>query len=481
MSSKTTLELRDYQRDMSKFVVDWLEKIGVQGAGLFVDMGLGKTAATLTALETLLQRGTIRSVLVIAPLRVIYNTWPDEIRKWTPRLRYRILHKHRGKLGRPTQIELQSCDSVHKLVDMADRWDCVVVDESSNFKTWTSRRMKSLRKMLKMIRKRVILTGTPTPESLAELHPQAFILDDGESLGKNITVFRSRYMERGGWMGRQWKLRSGVEDEINDKIGPRVMRVDAATHLDLPELIENDIWLSLPDKCHASYKTLKRKLYLALEEEERKGTSRKAILVGNAGGLYQKLKQLCNGQVYYETGEVKLVRKRDGGLREVPVRASEVMHDAKVAALREIVSENYGAPSIVLYQYVHDKDRIIEALGKKHTAVIDSSVSEVESKKIIGKWNARKIRYLVSHPLCLSHGLNLQHGGSDMVFFGVPDGCESYLQARARLHRSGQTNNVRIHRIVTRGTVEELQIERLRGKIHSQDDFLDRLKKHARV
>lgn len=480
---KPKYELRPYQRDGADFVKATLKNgivcrskdgaisttrvlfpDGHEGAGLFADLGTGKTAMSITALSELFAEKFVKRVLILGPLRVIHNVWPDELQTWAPHLKYNILHGKTIPSWR-TQIELQSCDSVHKLVEHAGRWDMLIVDESRNFASWTSRRMKSLRKLLPSIPHRVILTAAPTPETEADLHAQSFIMDDGEALGKNVTIFRARYMERGGWQGRQFKLRPECKGAILEAIAPRVMRIDAKSNVGLPDLIENDIWTTLPANCRTEYNRLKRQLALELDRPD----GPKNVMVGQAGALYNKLKQYANGQIYCGSGE------------EGDPRTSEIVHDEKINALRELLADLYERPAITLYQYVHDKDRILKMLGTKGVAVIDGSTSAAEGTKIIEQWNARKIKYLVSHIRCLSHGLNLQKGGADMILYGLTDSCDSYIQARGRLHRPGQTEEqVRIHRILTRDTVEVLQLERLSGKIKGQEDFLDALKQHVR-
>lgn len=465
-----TLTLHKYQDGMVDFVVDRLFTRDLPGAGLFADLGTGKTAAILTATQMLFDFGAIRRALYVAPLRVCYNTYPEEIPKWTPRLTYTNLHDNnaalnRMRLGMPldTQIHLINPDSLFKLVEFAKFYDLIVVDESSGFKSWTSKgprgRMRALRQMLPTIPKRAIMTGTPTPESLTELHSQIYILDNGEALGKNVTVFRARFCQQGGWKGRKWMLRAGVENELMGLVSPLVIRVDAESNLDMPKLIEHDLWVSLPPEAAEQYTTLKRELALELEKGD--------LLIGHAAALYGKLKQLSGGGVYHTDAETD-------------ERTSTTIHNEKIAALSDIDSELCGKPAIVLYEFQHEVPRILSALSGK-VRVIDGRTSAKESEKTIKQWNARDIRYLVSHPRCLSHGLNLQSGGSDMVFFGLPDSCETYIQARARLWRQGQKDGVRIHRILARDTVEELQADRLRGKIKGQEEFLAMLKKHAKT
>lgn len=432
----------------------WRDILG--SASLPTSVGVGKTAACLTTLGHLKELGHINRTLVVAPLRVVYNTWPEEIKKWAPGLSYNILHGRAGGAAGVADIDLINPDSLHKVEELAGTWDTLVVDESSQFKRWSTKRLKTVRKMLPTFANRIIMTGTPTPESLAELHSQIYILDGGEALGKNVTVFRARYMQRGGWQGRQWTVRKDTAQELLEKVAPMVIRIDAESNLDMPTLIENNIWCDLTPLAAAQYKRLKRELALELETG--------SLLVGNAAALYGKLRQVCNGAVYHTD--------------EAENRTTTALHEQKLRALEDIASELCGKHAIVLYQFKHDVPGILKALGPE-CKVISGDTPQKEVNRLVTRWNDGKVRYLVSHGKCLAHGLNLQHGGADMVFFGLPDSGEGYLQARARLWRQGQTSAVRIHRILMKETVEELQLLRLENKIVTQADFLAALKAHA--
>jgi superfamily II DNA or RNA helicase len=466
---------RTYQRQDAEDLFNMLTRPKEKGntaGGQFSSIGAGKTATTIMVMERMFREGFVKNVLILAPVRVVYNTWVDEI-AWVSesigghKLRPTIIHGMK-KLGPKRQIELQSLDSVHKLFEeYTGRWDWIVVDESRNFADWMSRRTKSLRKLLKDCKYRTILTGTPTPEHYGELFPQMYILDNGESLGKTLNVFRGEFMERGGWMGRQWKFAKGREEEILGKVTKYVIRTDATTHPDFPKLVENNIWVDMPDEIKSDYNKLKRELELELSDE---GNGPKTVMAGHAAALYGKLKQYACGQVY-------VGRLEDGN------RESVCVHTEKIKALKEILSELYGHGSIILYWCKHDKDRIVEELKrmKRKVAVIDGETSGKDSTKIIRMWNDRKIDNIVSHPKCMGEGLNMQRGGCHMIFYAIPDSNNMYLQTRGRVHRPGNLEGTAyIHRIAMKGTVEELQIDRLEGKIKGQDEFLLALKNHAR-
>ena len=317
--------LREYQKEAIRFGMQRLYVGGHQGTGLFLDPGLGKTRVTLEILNSLRGLGEIERVLIIAPMRVCSEVWPLEIEKWGFDFSTNIMcQRVNSALKKECFIDLINPESTHLLVDHCDRWDTLVVDESTKFKTWTRpskrNRMKCLRKMLPNFLKRIILTGTPASNSLADLHSQVFILDDGEALGRNVTVFRAKYMQRGGWQGRQWELRPEMKDTLHKAISPMVLRMDAESNLDMPELVVHDMYFELPVKCMAGYRQLKRELLAQLETGD--------ILAVNAASAYIKMRQYANGAIYDEERNVHFV------------------HSAKVDMLCDLVDELAGKSAL---------------------------------------------------------------------------------------------------------------------------------------
>jgi len=464
-------DFRDYQDTAYDFCLRRLYVEGQLGAGLFLDPGLGKTLVTLALLEFLRAMGEIDSALIVAPLRVCRLVWAQEIRKWdydftvnllcnkvAPVLSRRLGRKIPGPgLREPRSfIELVNPESLHHLVEHCDRWDMIAVDESTKFKTWTSRsprnRMKMLRKMLPNFKKRLILTGTPAPNSLADLHSQIFILDNGAALGRNVTVFRSLYMRQGGWQGRQWMLKDNQEDKILQQIASMCLRLDAETCLDMPELVTNDIECELPAQCVAQYKKLQRDLLAQLDT----GT----ILIQNAASAYTKMRQFANGQMYDED------------------RVVHPIHKAKLEAWSDLVDELGGKPLLTFYQFQHDLDALRTKYPK---APVMNGQSKKTDEKTIDDWNAGKIRVLLAQNQAISHGLNMQGCGTDMVYYGLHDSLEVYEQSYRRIYRQGvKGHQVRIHRLLTRGTVDTTIRDRLESKDQTQQAFLNALKKHAR-
>jgi len=427
-----------------------------QGAGLFLDPGLGKTLVTLMLLEFLRDMGVIDSALVVAPLRVCRLVWQQEISKWDFDFTSNVLCqnvKRELKKKRPF-IELINPESLHHLEGHTDRWDLVVVDESTKFKNWSSKRMRCLKKMLKGFMKRLILTGTPAPNSLADLHSQVFILDGGAALGRNVTVFRSLYMRQGGWQGRQWMLREGQAPKIHTAVAPLCLRQDAETCLDMPELVINDIECELPPACVKQYQVLKRQLLAELETGN--------ILAQNAASAYMKMRQFANGQMYDEDRNVHPV------------------HLAKREALGDLVNELGGKPALVFYQFGHDAAAILKKFPK--APVLNGATKAKAAVKMLDDWNAGKTHVFAVQNQAASHGLNMQEAGNDVIYYGLNDSLEVYEQSYRRIYRQGvKGRQVRIYRLLTQGTVDGLIRDRLVQKDQTQQDFLNHLKNHART
>lgn len=453
--------LRDYQ----SFAADWLlERLYVRewpGAGLFLDPGLGKTRTTLTVVQTLIELGHIRKALVVAPLRPVYTVWPYEIRRWGFPLSNIVLHKQHAKaMSLDLQVELVNFEGLVKLKDIRNRWDIIIIDESTFVKNWGADRTKFMRKMVKYKgRQVVILSGTPAANSLHDLHAQHFMIDKGERLGKTVGAFRARFCHQGGWMGRKWLVRSGVADLLLEEVKDTCLRMKAEDHLDMPELVENDIWCKMGKNPYNQYKKLKRELFAELETGD--------VIAATAAAAYTKCKQFANGQVYAQEGEEKVVHNA---------------HAEKINALLELREELAGKPLLVFYHYSHDRDRIKALKPFKDAPVLSGGMNIKAVEKILGEWNEGKHHAILAQWQAASHGLNMQGCCNDIACFGLHDSLEIYDQAIRRVYRQGVTGNqVRIHRILMLDTVDEVMLERLRTKMDTQEEFLNALKKHARA
>lgn len=454
--------LRDYQ----VFAVKWqLQRLFVErhkGVGLFLDPGLGKTRTTLTLLDCLFDLGEIGRVLIVAPLRPIYTVWPAEIQRWGFSQSHIILHKQYAKaLSYGCKIELVNYDGLERLRGIKNRWDMIVLDESTFIKNWSTDRTKNLREIVKTIPRRSILTGTPAANSLADLHSQMFMVDDGEALGKNVTAFRARFCQQGGWKGRKWLVKEHVREEIKKAITGKVLRMQAEDFLDMPELLQNEIWVHMGQKAVREYKRLKRELFAELETGQ--------VFAASAAAAYTKCRQFANGQVYTPT--------EDGS------RIAHVAHKEKITALYDLFAELSGKPLLTFYSYKHDLEQIRNQKGSpfKGCPVISGGMKIEELNRILAEWNDGKHTALLAQWQAASHGLNMQGCCNDVACFGLVDSLEIYDQAIRRVYRQGvQGTHVRIHRLLTKNTVDEVMLERLQGKHASQSEFLKALKHHAK-
>lgn len=443
--------LFDHQKKIVDFVLNRLFVNDQKGAAVFADIGTGKTRAILTALETLYDLGEFSSALIVAPLRILDYTWPNEIQKWSTSLKFKRVN------GTPVSyindpLCLVTPDSLHKVLEAAKnrKFDLLVVDESPKFKTWTTRRMKLMRQILPYIPKRVIMTGTPTANSLAELHGQMFIVDDGDALGKNITVFRSRYMDKGGWKARQWKLRENSKQDIVGLVAPLSVRVDARDVTNMPALVVNNVLCSLPPEAQKQHKTMKQELYAALRENDE-------VLAGSAGAAYSKCKQIANGFLYRE----------DKSVAEV--------HRSKLDTVEEILEETGSAQVLLFYEYTADAERIKKVVGA--CSHLRGGQSDKASRAEIASWFSGKHRIMLAQISAVGHGLNLQDNkAAHIIMFNLPDSGELYLQGIGRLQRQGGAERIFLHRIIADGSIDMVARDRVDGKITTQEQFLKRVK-----
>lgn len=435
----------NYQTYATDFIV------GHPEAAVFLDMGLGKSVITLTALLDLcLDRFEIAKVLVIAPLRVARDTWTAELQKWdhlkcfTYATVIGSVSEREAALRKKAHIYLINRENVSWLIEESGfpfDFDMIVIDELSSFKSYQSKRFRSLLRVRPTVKRIVGLTGTPAGNGLTDLWAEFRILDLGKRLGRFITHYRNRYFlpdKRNGMTVYSYKPLPGAEDAIYRQISDITVSMKAVDHLDMPECIFNDVTVSLSEEERQKYDTLRNDLILSLGEDE--------IDASNAASLSNKLSQMANGAVY---GEDKTVHR---------------IHDRKLDALEDLIEAANGKPVLVAYWYRHDLERIRTRF----------CVREIRTSADISDWNAGKIPIAVIHPASAGHGLNLQAGGSTLIWFGLTWSLELYLQTNARLWRQGQTaKTVVIHRIVAEGTVDELMLKALDRKERSQNSLID--------
>lgn len=433
--------------------------IDIKKIGLFLDMGLGKTVTTLTAVRELkYNRFQVRKVLVIAPKKVAEGTWTKEKDKWEHTKLLRIspvlgsLTKRIRALNTPADIYITNRENVVWLVDYyRNSWpfDMVVVDESSSFKSHTAKRFKALASVGGHIDRLVELTGTPSPNGLNDLWAQVFLLDGGERLGKKYTQFRERYFDpgdRGNNVIYNYRVKPGSEGSILDKISDICISMKAEDYLQLPDVTYHEIPVELDAKSAKAYQELEREMVLELPEED-------DISVTSAAALSNKLLQLANGAVYDE----------DRNVHEI--------HNCKLEAFMELVESLQGKPALVFYNYQHDRDRLLSALSKTGLRV-----RELKTPKDEDDWNRRTVDILLAHPASAAYGLNLQDGGNHVIWFGLTWNYELYTQANKRLHRQGQTEKVIIHHLIGTGTRDEDVMQALSKKDNVQNWVMQSLK-----
>ncbi len=433
--------------------------------GLFLDMGLGKTVTTLTAVKELkYNRFQVCKVLVIAPKKVAEGTWTKEAAKWdhTKMLRVSPVLGSQAKriraLNTPADLYVINRENVCWLVDYyRNAWpfDMVVIDESSSFKSHSAKRFKALAGISSRISRMVELTGTPSPNGLADLWSQVYLLDGGERLGKRYSQFRERYFQpdkRGAdGMIYSYEAKPGTEESILAKISDICISMKAEDYLELPDLTYHEVPVELDKKSWKAYQDLERKMILELPEDD------ELISVTSAAALSNKLLQLANGAVYDEDRQVHEV------------------HDCKIEAFLELVESLQGKPVLVFYNYQHDRERILKALAKSGLRIRELKTTQDEDD-----WNAGRIDILLTHPASSAYGLNLQQGGNHVIWFGLTWNYELYTQANKRLHRQGQVNKVIIHHLVSTGTRDEEVMTALKRKDDVQNWVMESLKARIR-
>lgn len=430
--------------------------------GLFLDMGLGKTVITLTAVNELkYNRFAVKKILIIAPKKVAEATWSKEASKWDHlrHLRFSLvlgnLTKRIRALNMPADIYIINRENIPWLVDYyRNAWpfDMVVIDESSSFKNHRAKRFKALKMVRGHIRRIVELTGTPAPNGLIDLWAQIYLLDGGKRLGRSISGFRERYFspdQRNAQQIFTYKPKDGAGAAIESLIGDICISMKAEDYLQLPDIVYDDIPVVLDPAAKRQYQKLETEMLITVDEN--------TIDAGSAAVLSNKLMQLCNGAVYDDNGKTVEI------------------HGCKLDAFDELIEGLNGQPALVFYNFQHDKDRIMKRLAGSGL-----KVRELRSPKDETDWNSGKIDVLLAHPASAAYGLNLQDGGNHVVWFGLNWSLELYQQANKRLHRQGQKQKVIIHRLSVVGGRDEDVIKALDDKESVQDRLIDSLKAKIR-
>ncbi|MGN0363680.1 MAG: DEAD/DEAH box helicase [Bilifractor sp.] len=430
--------------------------------GVFLDMGLGKTLITLTALHTLkYERWQINKTLIIAPKKVAENTWTAEQQKWDHLKNERVVvclgsvKERIAALNSVADVYVINRENTQWIAQYyGHKWpfDVVVLDESSSFKNHRAKRFRALKAMLPRVSRLIELTGTPSPHGLIDLWAQVYLLDGGKRLGRTISAYRDAWFvpdKRSRDMIYSYTPRKGAEDEIYRRISDICISMKAADYLDLPDCVFDDIPVKLDAAAKRKYEQMERDMLLPVSDND-------AITAGSAATLTGKLLQLCNGAAYDQNGNTIEI------------------HSCKIEAFLETVEQLNGQHALVYYHFQHDKYRLLECLKPMIRSGL--RVRVYESAQEERDWNDGKIDLLLAQPASCGYGLNLQNGGHHVIWFGLTWNLEEYQQANKRVHRQGQQYPVIIHRLIVQGGTDEDVIRSLEAKDSSQEALLKALK-----
>ena len=422
-------------------------------AAIFLECGLGKSVITLTAIKNLIYRGEVKRVLVIAPLRVAKNTWPDEIKKWEhlKGLTYSVAlgspERRKKAFMAAADIVITNRENIDWCVNKSGLpffFDMIVIDELSSFKSYRTNRFKALLKVRPYVSRIVGLTGTPSSNGLMDLWAQFRVLDMGERLGRYITRYREGYFtpdKRNAQVVFSYKPLPGAEERIYDKIGDITISMKAKDYLKMPDLITSEVYVDMPVDGRLKYENLLSDMVVDIKDEE--------IDASNAAVLSNKLLQMANGAIYTDAKK--------------PIK----IHDAKLDALEDLIESANGKPVLVAYWFKHDLERIKARFP---------DAREIKTTEDIRDWNNGDILVGLIHPASAGHGLNLQEGGSAIIWFGLTWSLELYQQTNARLYRQGQKNTVVIQHIITKDTIDERVLTAIAKKEKTQNALIDAVK-----
>lgn len=428
------------------------------GAGLFMEPGLGKTSVVLAAFKILKDKGMVKRMLVIAPRRVMRMVWPDEISKWSQfeNLNFAILH------GNDKDVLSTMDADIYIINPEGLRWfmtsgayervkaDVLCVDELSKFKHSRTERFKLLKHKLNDFRWRWGLTGSPVANGMMGLFGQCYVLDQGAALGRYITHFRNKYFYQRPHDTFGYYLKDDAEERIREAIQPIALSMQAEDYLELPELVNQEVLVTLPPTARTVYKSLEDNFLAELEGGD--------IAAMSAAAVGMKLRQICNGAVYDEHGETHHI------------------HDEKLEALLDIMEELDGAPALVLYEFNHDKERLLKQFGEG-TPVLGGGISDAKADMYCAAFNAGTIPMLLAHPASAGHGLNLQRSANHIIWFGLPWDLELYDQSIRRIRRQGnQHSHVFVHHILASGTLDQRILRVLTDKDVTQKSFMSALR-----
>jgi len=430
-------------------------------AALFLDMGLGKSVIALTAASELIDSLEVERVLVISPKSVAWNTWSEEARKWDHLNHLRLsivmgtVKQRERALEAEADIYIINRDNVvwlcNRYRDQPWPFDFVIIDESSSFKNASSKRFKALRRVRPQMRRVLLLTGTPAPNGYIDLWSQIWLLDMGQRLEKTLSSYRAKYFKPGRRSGAvifDWILRIGAKEMISEKLSDICVSMKAEDYITVPDIVDAGMTLTFDDDTFKRYKDFEKEQLLQIDDE--------MIEALTAAALTNKLLQFTSGAVYDSDKEWHAV------------------DDTKTEALADII-ENANEPVLVYYNYIHEKERIMDALKQYRPVAFRGEPG------ILQKWNEQKIRVMIAHPRSVAYGLNMQQGGRIIVWHSLTWDLEIYEQANKRLHRQGQTKPVLLYHLIVRGTMDERVMRALKGKGDTQVSLLQQIREMKKL
>lgn len=441
-----------YQREAIKFLIT--RKSGA----LFADPGLGKTVIALACIKVLKILEPDLKTLIIAPLRPMRSTWPPEIELWDQfrGLKCQILHGKNKTVDLSNDVFLVNPEGIEKALEQFKkiRPRMLIVDESSKFKNWMAKRTKLLKKHARHFDRRYIMTGTPAPNSYLDLFSQIFLVDNGETFGKSIVRFKQQYFHPTDYMQYNWALNPGAAQLIEERTAPFCLRLDGEKLLGLPDLVKTNIYVDLPPQALDTYSKLEKNLFAALDSKGH------VIAADSSAIAYGMCRQVASGEVYLESEDKK--------------KPSQVVHRAKIDALKDLIDEIGGKPVLIAYAFKHELARLKKELGDP--PYIGGGVSAAKGDQLVKAWNNDELPILLVHPASVSHGLNLQHGsGRHIIWYSLTDDPEAYEQTNKRIRRQGVSSRVFVYHLLANGTIDQMILARLRQKSDQQGSLLDAL------
>lgn len=479
--SKITWTPHNYQKRAVKHITSNVV------SGLFMSPGMGKTSSTLKAISTLIKNKTVNRVLIIGPLRVIDNVWPDEIKKWKnfQHLTSKVLHGENKNVNEITDehIHLINPEGLDLFVEKRtvdkNRWgqpikektiyelkkefrrkfpyDMLVVDESTRFKHSNTSGFKRLKQMLPLFKRRVILTGTPAPNGLLDLFGQIYILDLGRALGAYITHYRNKFFYPTGYGGYTWKLKPYADIDIYAAIRPYILTLTGKDYLELPPLVRSNVYVDLPSKARTTYNQMEDELIAELQNN--------TVIAKNSAVATMKCRQIASGGLIVSTSKKKAEQK------------SIQIHKEKIEATRDILDELGGKPALILFEFSHELEHLLKAFGKD-TPFISGGMTRNKTKMILEEWNTGQHEFMFAQIEAIAHGLNLQATGRAVIYYSMTWDLESYEQAFQRIWRQGQKQTTFLFHIIARNTTDEVMLDVVvKDKAKTQNDLLQALKR----